>query len=83
MSMSMKNHTQEAIRVYSSNAIHELTKLSNYLFEVSVELDTDSQEFKAVTADLKRIGQIIKQVKDLDINSNPFGLSNFPFCNIK
>jgi phosphate uptake regulator len=79
--MYMKQHTQQAIIAHSNDAIHQLNNLYSLLFEVSVELPIGSRELTAVEADLRRITQIIKQIEDLDVNSNPFGLSNFPFCN--
>lgn len=74
---------KEAIEWHSSDAIISLSELKNTLFECSVGLDVESQEFKCVCADIKRIEAIQKCIQDLDILSNPFGLSNFPFCNKK
>lgn len=79
----MKNHTQEAITAYSEQAITALRNLGKVIFEASIELNPESKEFNLVCADIQRVEKIIKQVQDLDVNANPFGLSNFPFCNKK
>jgi hypothetical protein len=79
----MRKPTYQAITAHSSNAISSLSLLSQTLFEASLDLPAESLELKLITRDLGRIQQIQKQIEDLDINSNPFGLSNFPFCNKK